>query len=1330
MSTYNIISGPILASELINTVNSSTVETTNGGETTNGDKTTNIKPKMSEYCIFDDDDSCAFVIEEDNEKQGVDEKQGVNEKQGGKVKKDDEAPEEPKEEPAPKARKIAEDAETEVYDKDLHQDDLLTILYVLAKKKNFSGDHIKSMNIFYREGIKQIITEAFASSTENKFRNERTATQEDQSIVDISFAVDFSNVKMEKPCLIDNRLGKLVSVTPQMARLKNITYSGNLIADIEIKAFATRKDGTVSERNEKMLNFRMASVPCMVGTELDTLTGYSREAKKQHGEDPTDIGGYFIMGASGQGTGKQSGSSNEWYINNIENITSNVFHVYKHVELYKNELVRGNFLSKPGDAFENSYQIILSHLTTGMIYFELNTSKYAKIKIPFYHIYRIFGMMSDVDVMETIVSDDDTPVSRQMKDIVGTAFHVVDKNYAEIHNSMDRNAIIDFLAVYMNQQTNKNVVAAVADENIAKYIHGNFMNLLDKQLLPHVGTTTESRIKKLRFLGHLIGMMLKVELNVFNSTDRDAYKNKRILTAGTTLSKAFKTNFNLTIVRGIKESLTSAFKETSFSEVKLSERVQSGIKSDALEKALVQSIVSGVGDMTVNMRKVVNRVDSSLLYHKNDLNVKASMLNIVTTGSSSALQTTRADEMRRVQPSYVGQVCIVKSAETGPEVGMKKEQPPFVIISSATSSALVKKILLEDPDITPLDKIMSKEIAKKQLAKVFVAGDWIGVCANAMLLARKYVKLRRLGRLDYSTTIVSEVLSREVKFWTDYGRPLMPAIIVYNNIDAYIEASRAGKKIEFRQWIKLTKKHIMGIQAGEITVDDLRTEGVIEYISPEEQETKYFCESYKLLLSERGNVLKQFTHCFIPQQLLGLVALSIPLSDRSSLVRGVKGSLHRRNACGWSKLNFPYVFIKNLTIQAYCEKSLVGSFTDNFTKPNGHNPIVAMKSWLGWNQEDSVCVCQQSVDCCMFNASTYTYESTELMAGESFSNPDPSKTIDLRKDANYDYLVDGIIKRGTVVYKNYVLVHKIAKLPKKTDSSIKDVYTHVDRSLFAKSGPLIVEDVSISREGTLIKVKLRSLRPLEVGDKLSSRHGNKGIVSLLIDRADMPYTEDGIVPDILVSPQSIPTRGNWNQAIELVMSVLACYTGCLYDATVFKELSVPAILVELEKIGIKNAGMKRMYDGKTGGWFDALIFIGPTTYQRISKFVIDDRYTMRTGPVSAMTKQPVDGKAQSGGLKIDEMFKDALVAEGAMESFYEKYYEDSDGCMIYICRVCGEKAIVNEQTGKYHCKVCLYNADICAVKSSWTANLFQNILEGMNVKMKFEMDPLAFQSEK
>lgn len=378
------------------------------------------------------------------------------------------------------------------------------------------------------------------------------------------------------------------------------------------------------------------------------------------------------------------------------------------------------------------------------------------------------------------------------------------------------------------------------------------------------------------------------------------------------------------------------------------------------------------------------------------------------------------------------------------------------------------------------------------------------------------------------------------------------------------------------------------------------------------------------------------------------------------------------------------------------------------------------------NQEDSIVANQSSIDCGLFNASHYNYEKCELEKNEKLANPDLARTLDIKKGATYEDVKDGLIVPGTLVQKGAVLISKYAPIPNPTDMHI-----YTDRSIVYKHDePVRIERSIVVRNDAdvmVAKVKWRSDRALAIGDKLSSRTGNKGIVASKIPRNDMPYCEDGTVPDLLVNAHSIPTRMALNQIVECLLGQLAARLGAHIDATIFRPINVEEAIRQLwEKYGIKYGGHKRMWNGRTGCWMDTLIFVGPTVYQRLQKFVIDEHYATRNGPTSILTRQPLDGKSNDGGLRLGEMEAWVLCAHGAMGLLNSKFYEDSDGITVPICRVCGYRAIVNEKERKYRCKKCRDRADIVAVPSSWVANLFANEASAMNAKIQFKIAPFTY----
>lgn len=1211
---------------------------------------------------------------------------------------------------------------------DIADSEMMMLIRAEIQRKGIAGHHIESMNAFTESGIRQIITEIFL--VEGKFRNQRDKTEQDREIAEISFRVRFTDVKLAMPTTTFYTSGKTVPLMPNTARVRGLTYSNQLSISAEIEATATYRNGMKKVRTDRVVDHRIGSVPCMVGSKLCNTYNMSRAALRAANEDPRNPGGYFITRGS------------EWSIDSLENICNNSLHVY--MAAYKNEIARGTYLSKPGDGFENSYMAIIRHMTNGALTLEITINKHTSFSLPYYLVFRALGMTRDSEITNHIVYglDNTDPVSKYIVDVLARAMEVDDPVFKPIQRETNPAKINEFIADRIAAATaTTNITAARKDENVAKYLNTNILQIIDRFIYPHIGVEIGDRIKKLRFLGHCINKLIRVEMGVLDQTDRDSYRNKRVNAAGISLAKAFKTDFNYTVALEVRRRLSRDFKNTPFDQVQLAESVKNAISGDDLERMLSQAIVSGDKTIIVRRNEVTNRVSSQIIEHKNDMNLISTLNTIVTPNKSAAKQNERADEMRRVHPTYLGMIDPAQSADSGEKVGITKQMAATASICLGTVSITLRAALIADVEnIILLDDVTPERITAERLSKVFINGDWIGCCVDSHKVAAKYRAARRRGEIHHTTTIVWEILVRELYFWTDVGRVLRPLIIVYNNYNQYVTARRDARKDRdatgkkrlptaplpaFQQWVLLRRDHIDGLINGTVTMDDLRKEGVIEYISSEEQENTFIAPNLSTLRARAGDLTRMYTHCDVDQAIFGMVSLASPMGNHSNSVRNTYYTNHRRASCGWFVLNWPYRIDKIVTLQYYCERPLISTFSDALTTPNGQNAIVALALHGGENTEDSIKANQSSIDCGMFNASHFNHESTELEKGEEFGNPDWARTMDVKRDAIYDHIEGKFIRPGTVIQRGYVLIVKSARLSRPVDQ-----YLYVDRSIsYRKDEPVFVESVVVPRndEGALVaKVKLRAERPLTIGDKLSSRSANKGIVAKVVPREDMPYTIDGLVPDLIVNAHSIPTRMAVNQLIECAKAQVASHRGAIYDGTAFRDIGIDDILSHQVKMGLRYGGSRRMYNGMTGEYIDTHIFIGPTVYQRLNKFVVDEQYAMRTGPTSALTRQPLVGKNSEGGLRVGEMERDVLSSHSVMRAMAEKFYKDSDGIELPVCR-CGRRAIVNRRRDIYRCVACGDAADIAMVPSSWVANLFMHEAANMNVEMQLELEPYEFE---
>jgi len=1220
------------------------------------------------------------------------------------------------------------DANTDNTDTELTKNDLVSIIYAEIDKKGIAGHHIDSMNTFYDKALPQIITQLFKIEVEPT-KNLRTSTEEDREIKAISCSVIFTDVKLNGPTTTNNSNNiSRILLTPNLARLKNLTYSATLYVNARIEATAYLHSGEERKITEEIKDWRIASIPVMVGSKLCTTYNQTKETLKNLEEDPQDCGGYFII------------NGNEWVIEMVENMPINNFQVFKNK--HQTEIARGTILSKPGDYYDNLYMVIFRYLQNGAITIDLTVNVDEHLVIPFYILFRLFGITNDREIIDHIVYgvDNDDVITSSMKNILERAFTVEEsKVWNNVRNSTNPTEILEEISKMMNKQMNQNIFNK--EPNILKWYNTRSLEKFDKYLLPHLGNNSESRIKKLRYIGHLINKLLLVVLDVVESSDRDSYENKRIATAGINLAKTLKTNFNFAVVQACRRHLITDFQSTEFSKIPFADSVRASVKPTDLERVMNQQITSVSSVSSINNTiQVQNRTVSQPVYRKNDLNVK-SQLNTITvnnTNVSSAKQTDRADEMRRVQPSYLGNICISQSADTGEKVGLIKQMACSAsICESADSNSLKMKIYM-DEEFIPLDDVLPSEITSRKLCKIFINGDWIGFCENSHTFVFRWRMKRRADEIHAQTTILWKELTREIYFWVDVGRITRPLICVYSNISEYIEnrkqihrekdgKNKSGKKttpIQYKQWIKLTRAHIDDLLAKKITIDDLRAKQIIEYISAEEQQNTYIAENYDIFKKHSDDITYQYTHCEIEQAIFGLLALASPCGSHTPGTRTTYSTNQKKQTCGWFALNYPYRMDKHTFLQYYCQLPTIKCFSDTISYPNNENLISAYMMYSGYNQEDSCIINKAAVSRGLFNGCHYYYEKTEVQRGEQITPIDRIRTTDIKKNAIYQFLDErGLIRENTMVKKNYVLISKVEQLQKPL--TINNINYHFkDRSIiYREEEPAYVEKVLLTYndEGTQIcKVKLRANRPIQVGDKISTRMGNKGIVCEVMRAEDMPYDENGLAPDIITTPNSIPTRMCIGQIIEGCMAQLAVRKGTIYDATTFFRTDYKDILEKLRAEGVTFQGYRRLFNGKTGVWMDTLIFMVPTSYNRLAKFVKDGYHAINTGPTNAITRQPIDG------LRIGEMEKDVLMAHGSVMTLDVKFNDDSDGIMLPICRICNRVAIINESKSIYKCMTCKQTADIAMVPSTWVANVLIHEVNAMNISMKFALEPYKY----
>ncbi len=1211
--------------------------------------------------------------------------------------------------------------------------DMMSFISAAVDYSGLVGHNTNSFNDLMDRGIPSIITQMFR--VDRMIKNEREQTPQDRLIKSIRIQIGFSDVSVGRPVYSTFPIGRTVDLYPNRARLSGVPYAAPITLSASVTLTAHYADGRTEAKHADILPFQATKFPVMVRSNRCHTHNCTRDALKRLEEDPNEPGGYFIA------------KNNEWVVDLLENIRFNSLHI--HLAQAQNETVRGEFISQPSGPFEHSSQVILRYMNNGSITAEINSTKFSKVRIPFYLLYRMFGMTSDRDIVATIVFDLESTsvVVANMLQILEKAMHMSDKAFESLKDELNRETIVQEMAVKLSKYLT-NPSSYLNNDNAIQYLNQDLLSILDKVLLPHMGVTPESRHRKLRFLGLMLHKMFLTHMKILQPTDRDSYRHKRVHGAGVSIAKTLKTQFNNAAIGPLLRAYKREVKNNPFQDITIANMVdtfRNAMATTDLNSAMENAITAGNKTIVIKRRVATNRVSSQPLERKNFLNMICALRTITTHNASNASkQTERADMMRRVHPTYIGMIDIAHSADTGENVGMRKQMAITASVCTAGEPALLRLRLLAD-SVVPLDRVSGADMARKNLARIFVNGEWIGCHENAAALATRYRALRREGRIvEPKTTINWDPIVDEVEFWLDGGRLVRPLIIVDSNIEEYDAACRAAfekkdpsLRIKFEQNVRLTREHVQGILAGTVTLDTLLQEGVTEFVTPEEQENCLVAPSIDVLRAAQNNVTARYSHCDVEQAIFGLASLVSPFGNHTQPARVTYETNQGRQTGGWYATSFPFRADKNRFWQFYNEVPLVRTLAHKYVLPNGLNTYMAYMPKDGDNQEDSAVVNQASCDRGMFAGAFWRFEKAELKQGEQFGNPDALTTKNLKPGASYEKLVDGFVPVGTVVRRGDILIGRYAKITRARGSAgaapdPDSKYQWIDRSVMYRLDEPAIVDAVLKPRGANDElfglVKLRYARSLGIGDKMSSRSGNKSIVARKMPQSDMPFTESGLTMDILVNPHCIPSRMTIGQLIETSLAKVCARKGVITDGTAFLKVSHEEMAEELAKHGFRYNGRERLYNGPTGEYYDAAIFVGPVFEQRLQKFVLDDEYAVAgSGPTDATTGQPLGGKNVRGGLRLGEMEAWCLESQGAMMSMFEKFNEDSDGRILYVCRACGGHAACNEAAGVYRCKVCGEAADIAAIESAKSAIVFAEELAASNIHMKLGLRPREYE---
>jgi len=591
------------------------------------------------------------------------------------------------------------------------------------------------------------------------------------------------------------------------------------------------------------------------------------------------------------------------------------------------------------------------------------------------------------------------------------------------------------------------------------------------------------------------------------------------------------------------------------------------------------------------------------------------------------------------------------------------------------------------------------------MTSVFLNWAFIGEVSNPKSLINEIKKKRRSGKISKEVNIYYDETLDEILINDSSGRIRRPLVIV-----------RDGKPM-------LKKRNLKDLETGKITFDDLIKNGIIEYLDCDEEENAY-------IALWPQDLTKEHTHMEInPLLIFGLSSSLIPYGEYDRGDRVNFGAKMIGQSLGFYASNFALRTDAKSNILLYPQVPLVTSVSyDIFgldKHPAGQNVVIALLTYGGYNMEDAVIINKGSIERGLgrsFFFRTYQIEETRYGGGQVDEIKIPEKDVKgYRSEKAYSLLSeDGLINSETEVIGGDVLVGKTSPLRfLNRGEFLTGIQNRRETSLVLRHGERgIVDKVLITETQNgdkLIKVTVRDQRTPELGDKFASRHGQKGVIGLIIPEEDMPFTPDGIIPDIIMNPHSIPSRLTVGQLLEMLSGKVAALEGRKANGTMFNSEKEAELRENLKKLGFREDGKEILYNGITGERMEVEIYIGVIYYQKLEHMVANKIHARSRGPVTLLTKQPTEGRANEGGLRFGEMEKDCLIAHGAPLLLRERF--SSDDSIIPICDKCGGIAIYDWRKNKYFCPLC-GKSKIKEVKMSYAFKLMLDELKSLMILPK------------
>jgi len=1166
--------------------------------------------------------------------------------------------------------------------------------------------HLESYNDFFKNGLKQILRENNPIRFIEREDEGNESGNRNECLLYLG-GKDGNKIYYGKPVIYD--VNNAHYMFPNDARLRNMTYGITIHYDVDVD-FIYYVGDEKKEQTILLPRIYLGRFPIMLQSDLCILNTLNKDVRFNMGECKNDSGGYFIIdGKEKVIISQEKFADNMLYIKASKDEDD----VYSHSAEIRSV---SEDTSKPIRTTAVKIVAPSPSLSNNQIVVSVPNVKYP---VPLFILMRALGVTSDKDIIQTCLLND------LDDDIENNKNPYIDLFIPSVH---DANKIF-------NQQ---NALEFIAELTKRGTISG-VIEILSDYFLPHIGEL--NFLEKAYFVGYMVHKLLKVYTKEEKPTDRDNFRFKRVELSGSLIYDLFREYYLIqkkditlkidveyyyhkggyneddTLSRKEKKQLKNLEKKTDKKEQNkykdnfiglIESNFKTFFKDRIVEQGFRKAFKGNWGSEAHTKRlgavQDLNRLSwNTFISHLRKINLPLDA-------------SAKVIGPRLLNSSQWGFIDPIDTPDGG-NIGLHKHMSISTYITSGSSSRPIIKWLRINTNMRLLLECSTDQLGS--LTKILVNGNWVGVIDEPIEVVKELKLYRRNGIIPVYTSIAFDYKHNEINIYTDSGRLTRPIYYVEDKDEKdekdkkfsfdrkeIIELLENGK-ISWEQIIsgfmekkdenfktKNNKIYELDELYGEIGTDKKKfkeklekTKSMVDYVDTSEEESALIATN----IDDRQKN-KWYTHLEIdPSLILGVMGNMVIYPENNPVTRNSFSCGQSKQAVSVYHTNYQMRMDKMGVVLNYGQIPLIKSryleYVNNEEQPYGVNAIVAIMCYTGYNVEDAILINEGAVQRGIFRTTYLTMyesreESSKISGGSHSKFANIEKNNVVGKKQGYDYsLLDehGLIKENTEINDKIILIGKI-------NSTMENKNTWTDDSVKTKKGQLGYVDksfITLGEEGfNVAKVRIREERLPALGDKMASRAGQKGTIGLIIPEEDMPFNAEGVRPDLIINPHAIPSRMTIGQIIESLFGKVCASYGAFGDCTAFQvkgsnHSTYAPLLVDA---GFHSSGNEVLYNGMSGQQLSADIYVGPTYYMRLKHMVKDKINYRARGPNTMLTRQPVQGRANDGGLRIGEMERDGVMGHGMSYFLNESFMIRGEKQEFYIavCNKTGSIAIYNE----------------------------------------------------